>query len=317
MRIWPLFLLPILLVGDEVPHMFPKGDTEIPWLTGPLLAPTPLVVPLGHFYFEPYQYLIADTGKYDGDWKPVKGDTLWTSSFQPFMQIGLASWLDLALAPALNYNYTKGAGDWAFSDLPVLLEIQLHRSSLDEWWPDVKLALKEFFPTGKYRRLDPKKKGTDIGGGGSFQTGLNLVVGKLIHLKGIHFMTARLSLLYTIPSAVRLKGLSAYGGASDTNARLFPGQSLLADLAFEISLSQNWALACDFVGIWAGKTCYSGYPGRAAALGSGSSVQYQIAPAFEYNWSSNIGIIAGGWFTVGGRNSPRFAGFSAAFSYYI
>ncbi len=316
-----LFFLPSLLLAAKSPHDFEKNQPQA-WFTGPLLAPSSLIVPKGHFYFEPYIYITANTGTYNSKGEVVKSDTLWVNSFQPGMEVGLTSWMDIYITPALNYNYIDHHARWTPGDLDLTIDIQLYQSSLDEWWPNVKLSLREIFPVGKYDHLDPKKMGADIGGQGSYNTGFDLVVGKLIHFGGIYFSTVRLSFFYSLPAAVHLKGFNAYGGGYGTNARFFPAQNLQVDFGVEVNLSQNWALACDVVGTWAGKDHFSGDPGTAsgggpATLGTGSSVQYALAPAFEYNWNANVGIIAGSWFTFAGRNAPRFWSFVAAFSYYI
>lgn len=315
-RYLSLFLFPFLLFADKAidPTKEPKIE---PWLTGPLLAPSGLVVPKGDYYFEPYNYLTAYTGKYDQNGDVVEAETSWNNSFQPYAQFGLTSWLDCDITLILNYNYTQHQAAWTFGDIPFAFDIQLYQPDPNDWMPNIKMSLKETFPTGKYDKLDPQKKGTDIGGGGSFVTGLELVLGKLIHLGGVRFMTTRLSFLYNIPSPIRIKDLSVYGGGKGTNARFFPAQNFQADLGLEVMLTQNVALAWDLVGTWAKKTHFTGEEGPAPLGRNAFSTQYSMAPAIEYNWSQDIGIIAGSWFTFAGKNSNRFWSAVIAFSYYI
>ncbi|MCB1827280.1 MAG: hypothetical protein KDH94_02560 [Coxiellaceae bacterium] len=40
-----------------------------------------------------------------------------------------------------------------------------------------------------------------------------------------------------------------------------------------------------------------------------STNSFSIAPAIEYNFNGNLGIIAGVWFGVDGRNTPEFASY--------
>ena len=57
------------------------------------------------------------------------------------------------------------------------------------------------------------------------------------------------------------------------------------------------------VGSWAGKTRFKGktlVPNTAPP-----AAQFSLAPAIEYNWSSDIGIIFGPWFTIAGRNAVQ------------
>lgn len=318
-----LLLFSTCLFADKV--ITPKHQLEVenPWYTGPLLAPSAVTVPVGHANFEPYIYIIANTGSYDAHGKVVKTDTSWANSFQPVVQVGLTKWMDIQFLPSLVYNYTQHQAQWLFYDFPITIDFQLTSPSyMGDWTPYIKLSLTEIFPTGKYRHLNPKKKGVDISGTGSFRTSAGLVIGEMFHLKGVHFLIARVLFLYEIPAPVQLEGFNAYGGGYGTNARFFPAQNWQTDLGVELTLTKNWVLACDFVGSWAVKPHFSGDPGRtavgtSAALGTGPSAQYALAPAIEYNWSENLGIIGGSWFTVAGHNAPRFWSAVVAFNYYL
>lgn len=311
------------LFADKV--IVPKANPQFdnPWLTGPLITPSSVVVPVGHANFEPYLYVVAVTGSYDRNWDVVRRETLWETSLQPTLQIGLTSWMDCQFTPVLFYNYTQHKANWEFGDFPFQFDFQIFTPrGMDDWMPYMKLTIGEIFPTGKYRNLNPKRLGAENVGGGSFQTFMAIDIGKLFHLWDIHFMTARLNIEYLLPAPTKLKGFNAYGGGFGTKARLFPGKTLEVDFGMEITLAKTWALACDVVGTWVGKTHYSGNPGKnadgtPAILGMGSSAQFSLAPAIEYNWSANLGVIAGGWFTVLGRNSSRFWSSVIAVNYYI
>ena len=236
----------------------------------------------------------------------------------------MTSWLDITVNPTLYYNYVDHEAKWAFGDFPVALDVQLYKpdSPLD-WIPAVKLSLKETFPTGKYDHLNPKKQKTDAGGSGSFQTSMGLVFGKLWHFGGIYFMGTRLLFLYVLPAPVHLKNFNIFGGGEGTDARFFPSQSFDVDLGIEITLAQHWAFACDFIGSFAGKSHFSGNPGTnpenglPAPLGSpGFAAEFSLAPALEYNWNANLGVIGGAWFSFAGRDSSYFRSAIIAINYY-
>lgn len=295
-----------------------------PWFTGPLLAPSDVVVTRGHFNFEPYLYVTANTGAYDNHGKVIKAPfTSWQISLQPVLSIGLTQWMDMQIIPGVAENRAHHQNQWVFQDFIFTLDFQLLKPShIDDWKPYIKFLILEIFPTGKYRHLNPKKLGVDIGGTGSYRTTAGFVLGKLFHVRGVHFLNTRLALEYQWPAPVRLLGFNTYGGSFDTNARFFPGQNFEADLGLEYTLSTNWVLACDFVGIWTGKSHFSGNPGTTslgtpAPLGNPKfSIQYALAPAIEYNWSANLGMIGGCWFTVAGKNAARFWSAVVAFNYY-
>lgn len=294
----------------------PHAALKPPWFTGPLLAPSGLTVPPGHFNIEPYIYIVANIGRYDGDWHRIKTETFWNNFFQFDLQFGLNSWLDFQINPTLFYNYTSGAGKWAIGDLPVGFDIQLYKRirALDQWSISLKLALKELIPIGKYRNLNPQKKLTDVGGGGSWQTALALVWGNFFHIGGNHFITWRNSFQYALPAPVHVRNLNAYGGSFGTNGTVYPAQNFQIDTAIEVNFNQNWAFAMDMVGNWSGKTRFKGktsLPNTAP-----SAAQFSLAPAIEYSWAANIGIIFGSWFTIAGRNDVQFASAIFAFNYF-
>jgi hypothetical protein len=292
------------------------GEVQSPWLTGPLLSPSGIIIPPGHYYIEPYIYATAETGSYNHDWKKVKKETFWNNVFQPSVQFGLLPWVDFQINPSLVYNYTKGAGHTGIGDMPIGFDFEIYKShgKTTDWITAFKISLKEIIPLGKYQKLDPKKLLTDSTGLGSWQTGLSLIWGNLFYLGKGHFLTLRSAFEYLLPAPVHVKNLNAYGGAKGTRGTVYPPQNFVVDVAFELTLTQNWTFAMDILGLWEGKTRFKGKteaPNTAPA-----SVQFSLAPAIEYNWSANIGIIFGPWFTIGGRNATQFTSGVFAFSYY-
>lgn len=289
---------------------------ESPWFTGPLLAPSPLTIAPGHINYEPYIYAIANVGKYDHHWHPEKNETFWSIFTQQWVEIGINSWMDFEFVSTLFYNHTSGASKWEVGDLPVQLDFQLYKNlkRLDLWSHALSFTIKETIPIGKYRNLHANKKGTDVGGGGSWQTTFILNQGNLFHIGGNHFLSWRNSFQYTLPAPVHVTGLNVYGGGPGTDGTVYPAQIFAYDTAIELSLTQNWVFAMDVLGVWTGKSRFKGktlFPNTAPP-----SVQFSLAPAIEYNWSDDIGLIVGSWFTIAGRNADQFVGAVAAFNYY-
>jgi hypothetical protein len=177
--------------------------------------------------------------------------------------------------------------------------------------PAVKLKLLANLPIGKYQHLDPNKEGLDAGGLGSYLPGIGLVIGRTFHISCFHFLATRLNLSYRFPNPVRVKGINVYGGVPQTKGKAFPGNIFTSSLGLEWSFTQHWALACDIEYIHFNKTRFIGKKGflhkSSHLIGQPAKEQLSIAPAIEYNFSKNLGIIAGCWFTVAGRNTPAFA----------
>ncbi len=317
-----IFSLPAFLLGvEKVFYQEISPNVEPPWLTGPLIAVSAQVVPRGHVNIEPYFFVNAITGNYNGEWKTVDMPIFWNNYFQCPIYIGLTSWMDFEILPTVYWNYTQHVAHWAFGDFPVVVAIQLYSAAPSRWFPNVKLILQETLPTGIYQKLNPDDLNTTVGGGGSWNTGIGIVFGKLHHIYKLIYFNYRLVLQYALPAPVHLKGFSIYGGGYGTDARFFPNQNFKADFGMELTLTQNWAFALDVIGIWGGASHYSGFAGinadgTPAKLGSRSYVQYSLAPAIEYNWNAAIGIISGVWFTVAGKNFPIFRNGIVAINYY-
>lgn len=291
-----------------------SSQTPSPWLTGPLIAPPGTVLQRGHFDLENYLYVTVDTGTYDSHWNSHSTPNFYSINPQFFYLFGLTSWMDIQITPQIVYNITEGQSSVHFGDLPIGFDFQLYSASSSGYFPGIKLTLKETFPTGKYQHLNPHKKGTDSSGAGTYGTNFNLLFYKVYHIKNLHFLSATFSSGYTVNTSVNVHGLNTYGGGHGTNGRVHPGSILEEILSFEYSFNQNWVFAIDNVYTHTNRNRFSGKPGPAS-VGGPSSEQISFAPAIEYNFSSNFGIIAGAWVTAWGRNSTRFRSGVVNFNY--
>lgn len=124
-------------------------------------------------------------------------------------------------------------------------------------------------------------------------------------------MRWRINAGYSIPSSVDVRGFSVYGGGYGTSGVVHPGCFFEFIGALEYQLTQNWVFACDFLYIHGNKTTFGGYPGvtstgSVATVGKSSNEQFSIAPAIEYNFNADFGVIGGIWATFAGRNAKAF-----------
>ncbi len=295
---------------------FSHEPPPAPWLTGPLLAPTGTVTPLGHFNVQAYGYFTQNLGSYDANWgKSRSGNRFFSFNQQLVSYVGLAPWMDLNIIPQFSVNSSRGKTICAFGDLTAGFDFQLYPAEAHPWFPGVKIAVTELFPTGRYQNLSPAYAGADQSGFGTFGTGINLVFYKIYPLTGPYFISVTASGLYQLNSSVRVHGLNAYGGGLGTDGTVDTGNLFQGILSFEFTLSQNWVFAIDNVYTHIGSSPFSGESG-GNATGLPSMEQISFAPAVEYNFSGTLGIIAGCWFTAAGRNAPRFASGVAELNYY-
>ena len=106
-------------------------------------------------------------------------------------------------------------------------------------------------------------------------------------------------------------GFNTYGGGYGTKGRVLPGNIAQGIFSFELTLTQNWALAMDTVYTHTDRTQFFGTlgttsTGAPATVGTPSQEQLSFSPAIEYNFSANFGIIIGAWVSAIGRNSEVF-----------
>ncbi len=290
----------------------PSEPAPTPWLTGPLIAPTGAVIPYGSFEIESYVYCTTNTGTYNKHWDSVSAQHNFFSLNPQFLCFfGLTPWMDINIVPQFFYNRTAGQSSVVFGDLQVALDFQLLDPAATPYFPGIKFLVRETFPTGPFQHLNPKKLLTDQGGAGTFATTFDLVLYKIYHLGGHHFLSTTYSAAYTVTTPVHVHGFNTYGGGFGTNGRALPGNTFQGIVSFEFALSQNWVLALDNVYTHTNVTQFYGTVGTTtaglpASVGSPSSEQISFAPAIEYNFSSNLGVEVGCWFTAWGRNSTEF-----------
>jgi hypothetical protein len=323
----PGLFLPDKLFGRErfVPgNVSALEESKQPWFTGPLLASGPTTIPAGHVNVQPYFFATQIPARYDKNWEAQTLPTFWTLTTAIPLWIGLTSWLDIEIQPQFSWNHLSGVGGhWALGDSIVQIDFQLYRDDFPakSWIPSIKFAIREGIPTGKYRNLGAEKGPIEVGGLGSWSTTFIVVVGRLIHLSGVHYLTARFNAAYTLFAPVHVKGFNTYGGAYGTNGMVYPKSNLLADLAFEVSLTKQWVFALDLVARWGGGNTFSGQSGilpdhLMPSLRNPGAIQYSIAPAIEYNFNANLGIIAGPWITLAGKDANKFYTGVISLNYY-
>lgn len=282
------------------------------WTTGPLIAPPGDIIELGHQNYEPYLYWFGFHGKYDSSWKFHSAPHFTTVSSQTLLRFGIFPRGELDLTPTFSYSHTEGAAKWHFGDTPIRLNILLLE---DRSWvhPNLVLELMATMPTGKYQNLKKSKRGTDIAGTGSWFPGIGLIYYHEEVLPHCHFMTATGFISYVVGTPVHEKGFNFYGGDHDTRGTERPGNQLNAILSFEFSFTQNFAFAIDFDYVHSDKSHFSGKTDDP--MSNPSFEQFTLAPALEYSWSNNLGIIGGCWFTAAGRNTVQFV--SGVIAIYI
>ncbi len=311
------------LVADEQgSHQDTFPTAFSPWFTGPLIASSGFTVKPNHYNIEPYLYCYVYNGNYNQDWKTVSAPNFYYNVLQVQYKMGLVDRVDFQIYPQAVYTRFKGSQYCNVGDWPLGVGFQLLRADIVEYLPAIKLTLRANIPLGKYQHLKADKQGTDDLGIGSWQPGFSVVLAKMFHTARKHYLDLRLAFNYQFGLPVHVKGLNNYGGAPNTRGTVRVGDSFIIDGALQYNFDQRWAFACDFYYTHGNTNHFSGKTGTTAAgtpavNTAPSSEQFSLAPAIEYNWSKNIGLIGGVWFTYAGRNSTRFTTGIIALNIYI
>jgi hypothetical protein len=110
------------------------------------------------------------------------------------------------------------------------------------------------------------------------------------------------------------------GGGYGTKGRVQPGQSLIAFISGEYSLSSKWMLAFDSEWMYQKEATFKGKKGvdafgDEALVGWPFLAQFSFAPEVEYKINNQSGLLAGLWFTFAGKNSSAFGSAFLAYLY--
>jgi hypothetical protein len=117
-------------------------------------------------------------------------------------------------------------------------------------------------------------------------------------------LRGRLDLTYTLSSSADLDDRSVYGTPVGFHGHATPGDAVTIDAAVEYSITREWVAALDVVYQHNDSTHVHGsQAGAQYSADSGSSYSLGFAPAIEYNWSAQGGVLLGVRIIQIGRNT--------------
>jgi len=289
-----------------------------PWYTGPLITPSATMVAPGWVMSQPYIYFTDTYANYNARRHVVDRPNLFSLKVQPIiLEVGVTPSVDTTLIMSAQENWSKGHSGGGFNDVIMAVGFLIQQQSL--YVPKMKFSISQSFPTGKYQHLSHNGLALDGTGAGAWQTSFTFAIGKLLFWNTLHPMNTRFAFTGTLSTPVHVRNFNVYGGGFGTSGTVHPGNAYNADLGLELSITQPWVIALDIVYNWQNKTSFHGKSGfnadgTPASVGGGYSDQLSLAPAVEYNFNENMGILWGLWFTVYGRSAPDFV--SGIFSWY-
>jgi hypothetical protein len=267
------------LEAHEMPY-----DPYNAWWTGPLIATSARVVPVGEYLVEPYLFNFDIYGTYNQAWK-LKQAPHNFYTVQPFLlfNTGVCRDVDFGFTTSILCNHTHNQSYAFLGDTRITFSYQICTETFPTpppvitatapetasgaapvvapiaappppappsppgYYPFIRFQIAQGFPTGKYDHLRPERLGTDSTGTGSFVTEFDLFAQKLFVLQHHHPLRVRINLFYRLFSNVHVESFNTYGGGHKTKGTVRVGDQFIAILAFELALTRNWVFAMDTI----------------------------------------------------------------------
>lgn len=281
-----------------------------PWYGGPLLTGSGATLPAGLFNVQPYVFVMVNYAAFDSSRKSHSINNLIQVNPKFAFAVGITDRIDAGVVVDWLYQRQSGKSANHFGDTSLTVDLALLKET--QVIPALKIFVSESFPTGKYEKLKAEKAAVDESGTGSFETTFGFTTSKVLWWWLIHPMTMRFSYSYTIPAKVSVKGFNSYGGGFGANGKVTPGNKFTLGFGYEFSIVQKLVFALDTSYQYENRSTFKGtfgtIEGEIVPVGGPSNDVLSFAPAFEYNFSQNLSVITGAWFSVWGRNTDNFAG---------
>lgn len=258
------------------------------WWTGPMMANNAATLPQGHYLIEPYLY----------DVRSSQGESFGSLTY---MEYGATDRLTVGVIPTFGYNqpnHGSASSGVHAGDISVLAQYGLTRFHEGSALPAIALMIQETFPTGRYDRLG--RRLADGQGAGAYTTTLQINTQTYLWMPSGRLLRMRFNVGRSFSGRARIEDVSVYGTPDGFRGTASPGNAFFINAAWEYSVTQRWVLAFDLSYRRSDETRVHGY--RTDALNgmqenihfaSHPSETFGFAPAIEYNWSSQLGVLVG------------------------
>lgn len=294
--------------GPILPCANLRQSLDDAWWTGPMLAPSANTLPRGHFLIEPYLFDVTTEGFYNASGTRVHAPHENSFGSLTYALYGLANKFTVGMIPVFGYNETSvgpsSAGIQA-GDLTLQAQYRFHLFREGSWVPTMSVAVQEMLPTGRYDQLGNRPN--NALGAGAFTTSPSFYSQTFFWLPNGRILRMRFNVVPSLSRSVSVQDVSVYGTSAGFRGLARPGPSVFVDAAWEYSVTKRWVLALDATYRRQGNTAVNGYnvsdPGQPIRLNSGPVDAFGLAPAIEYNWKSNLGVLVGTRLIPVGRNT--------------
>lgn len=294
--------------ATSLPSATFRQSLDDAWWTGPMLAPSASTLAPGHFLIEPYLYDVATQGFYNSHGTRISAPHENSFGSLTYLLYGVANKFTVGMIPIFGYNELsngQSSGGIRAGDLTIQAQYRLHLFREGSRVPTMSVALQETLPTGEYDQLGNRP--SDALGSGAFTTSPAFYSQTFFWLPNGRILRMRFNVVPSFSRSLNIKDVSIYGTSAGFRGQASPGPSVFVDAAWEYSVTKHWVFALDATYRDQGNTPVVGYNTSSSSqpirLNSGSSDAFGLAPAIEYNWKSNLGILLGVRFIPIGRNT--------------
>jgi len=291
-----------------LPRQSDRESMADAWWTGPLLAPSANTLPQGHMLIEPYVYDVTTQGFYNSTGTRVSAPHANEFGSLTYFNYGLFNKFTVGVIPVFGYNevsHGPNSSSLEVGDLNVQAQYRLRLFREGSWLPTISVNFQETLPVGKYDQLG--NNANNGLGSGAYTTTLGFYTQTFFWMPNGRILRTRFNVTQAFSHSASIQDVSVYGTTQGFRGHASPGAALFLDLAAEYSITRHWVLAGDAVYRHQYNTAVSGYnlsdPATSIFLNSGPSQVFGFAPAFEYNFTSKVGFIAGARIFPAGKNT--------------
>jgi len=305
MRIAAALLLTLIVTNAAATDQADRQSLDDAWWTGPIVAAGAATLPQGRTLIEPYVYDVITRGRYDNDGNYRSTDTVHSYGSLTYMLYGVTDSFTAGVIPTFGFNDVESGQDSSGIGVgDVTLQAQWRLSQFHEGRhvPTSSFVLQQTLPTGKYDELG--MRAADGLGGGAYTTSLAVHSQYYFWMPNGRVLRTRLNVAYAFSDSVDVTDTSVYGTPQGFRGHADPGNTFSLYSAWEYSVTRNWVLALDAFYQHDANTRIRGeVQGAPFSADSGSAWRFGLAPAIEYNFTSNIGVIVGARWFAAGRNT--------------
>lgn len=281
---------------------------------GPLITSNPAGIPKGHVFVEPYLVRIDSDRYFDGEGRRHASDarnSAWLTVVPIAYGLGQRVTAQVNLSASRAETGSERSRGFRAGDTTAMVQYLLQAPNADGTRPAISASISQRYATGSYDRIDGNPLNAQ--GDGVQRTTFGLGMQQVVWLPNGRPLRWRGQLSASpAPARVAINDHSVYGTPAGFRGNVAPGSLIGLSAAGEYSFSSQWVGVFEFTVSRQSDRQLSGYaPGADGSMQRiderrPGSRNVTLAPAVQYHFSPNVGLIAGVEFTVAGRNTGSY-----------